>query len=813
LLLWAVIATGCRRPTEQSLTASYAEAFSKLQSGELEAALKSSEQGFQETLNTDPVWNYKFRILKAEALVGEGRASDALEALQTDPPAQIAEGAFAVRRRIAESRALCRLSKYPEAELRIADAEHLAEKGSPDRLGEIALARGTCLLSQNAPARAQASLVQALSFARLHKQPMLEVGALGTMGWLSMQLDRYDEAIDRLKDALALARSLNARRSQEKILGNIGYSFFELGDFPNANANTIEAEALASSLGNPDDQRLWLMNLGAQYLTQKNYDGAATAYSRALELVRSLNNKEDTVAGDCLHNLAQVELARPNLPKAEEYNQRVAAMGGSRPQSPLYIPYLLTSAEIASAKNDHGKSEELLKHIILSKEADESFRWRAQTDLADLYVRWGKVAEADRAFRDAIQTVEKARSEIAQEEKRISFLDAGPFYDGYVSFLIDRGNETQAMQVAEFGRARTLAEGMGIDAPKSRIDPHQVQRSLGENEVILGYWLSDKQSYLWAVTRANVKLFHLPPKRNIDEAVDSYSAQLQERRKLEDSPAGSALYNMLIKPAESLLSRNGHVIVIPHRSLYKLNFETLIVPDGEPHYWIKDVTVENTSSMVFRFRAQRKTARATRQLLLMGDPIQATPEYPRLKNAADEMKYVAAHYPAPLTTVISDKSATPDAYLSARPENYRIIDFVTHGTAVPLSPLDSAIVLSPGNDTAYKLYARDIIKRPIHAEIVTISACYGAGERTYSGEGLVGLAWAFMRAGAHHVVAALWEAEDSITPTLMNDFYGGLKNGKNAADALRDAKLKMLGSGGLNSRPYYWAPLQVYSGS
>jgi CHAT domain-containing protein len=47
----------------------------------------------------------------------------------------------------------------------------------------------------------------------------------------------------------------------------------------------------------------------------------------------------------------------------------------------------------------------------------------------------------------------------------------------------------------------------------------------------------------------------------------------------------------------------------------------------------------------------------------------------------------------------------------------------------------------------------------------------------------------------------------------MDDFYTGLKNGKSAADALRDAKIKMLHTGGLNARPYYWASLQLYAGS
>lgn len=812
-MLWVIVATGCGRHPAQSVSASYAEAFSKLQSGELEDALTLSERRFRETLTTDAVWNYKFRVVKAEALAGLGRASDSLDSLQADPPAQLAAGEFSVRRRIIQARALCRLGNYAEAELRVTDAENLAASSSPGMLGEVALVHGSCSLLQNGTTTAQASFMEALTFARHHKQPFLEVNALLSLGWLAMQQHRYDAAIDRFKDILPLARALNARRAEEKTLGNIGVSFFELGDFPNARSNTMQAEALASSLKNADDQRLWLMNLGNQYLAQSKYDDAATAYSHALDLVKSLNNKEDTTAGWCLHNLAQTELGRHNLTKAEDYNQRVARMGANQPESPLYISFLLTSAEIASAKGENDKAEGLLKQIISSKETDDSLRWQAQTDLANLYVKWSKVDQADHAFRDAIHTVEIARSEIAQEEKRMSVLDAGPFYDGYVTFLIDHGHETQAMQVAEFSRARTLAEGMGIDAPKSRIDLQQVQRALKPHEVILAYWLSDTQSYLWAVTPSRNRLFRLPQRRDIDQAVESYNAQIQERRTLEDSPGGSALYNMLIKPAEALLPQNGHVIVIPHRSLYKLNFETLVVPGSAPHYWIDDVTLENSSSMVFRFATQRKTMSAQKQLLLIGDPTQATPEYPKLKNAADEMKYVARHFPAGQAILISDKMATPDAYFAARPQEYRFIDFVTHGTAVPLSPLDSAIVLSPDKDTSYKLYARDVIKRPIHAELVTISACYGAGKRTYSGEGLVGLAWAFMRAGAHHVVAALWEAEDSVTPSLMDDFYSGLKSGKSAADALRAAKIKMLHSGGLNARPYYWAPLQVYSGS
>ena len=127
--------------------------------------------------------------------------------------------------------------------------------------------------------------------------------------------------------------------------------------------------------------------------------------------------------------------------------------------------------------------------------------------------------------------------------------------------------------------------------------------------------------------------------------------------------------------------------------------------------------------------------------------------------------------------------------------------------------MDSYVALSPAANNAYKLYAHEITGTPLRADLVTISACYGAGTRWYNGEGIVGLGWAFLRAGAHQVVASLWAVDDASTPQLMDDFYAGLSNGKSAAESLRAAKLKMLQAGGKNSQPYYWASLQLYSGS
>src|SRR5262249_30269081 len=123
-----------------------------------------------------------------------------------------------------------------------------------------------------------------------------------------------------------------------------------------------------------------------------------------------------------------------------------------------------------------------------------------------------------------------------------------------------------------------------------------------------------------------------------------------------------------------------------------------------------------------------------------------------------------------------------------------------------------AVVLSRQGDQ-YKLYARDVIDIPIHAELVTISACRSAGVRAYAGEGLIGFAWAFLRAGARAVVAGLWDVSDGSTQRLMTQFYAGIASGEDPVSAMRHAKLRLLKNDPQYRKPYYWAPFEVYIGS
>jgi CHAT domain-containing protein len=164
------------------------------------------------------------------------------------------------------------------------------------------------------------------------------------------------------------------------------------------------------------------------------------------------------------------------------------------------------------------------------------------------------------------------------------------------------------------------------------------------------------------------------------------------------------------------------------------------------------------------------------------------------------------------SSVLQGAGATPQAYRSARPEQFSWIHFAAHASANRESPLDSALILARG-DSGYALSAREAMAIPLRADLVTLSACRSAGSRIYSGEGSVGLSWAFLRAGARSVIAGLWDVTDLSTSNLMADFYGRLLAGATPNDALRQSKIELIKSKSAYRKPFYWGPFELYLGA
>jgi CHAT domain-containing protein len=808
--------SACRRPLAPE--ALYSHVREEAKRGELDAALRDAERAFQQYSGKDMGWTWRFRVLNAHILVLRGSNSEALELLKADLPAALATSETAVRKKFVSGMANDALQNFDAAERDLREAEDLARSHQQALIADVEQSRGLLEMDRKKYTEAEADFHAALTAARVQKQQFLEVTALGGIGNAAMMQEHFDSAIDWYKEALQLAQSIGMQSSVAKALGNMGWSRSELGDFEGALTLYQQGEEGAQRSGLVADQIYWLVRVAKTQIALRDYVAAEKNLSQVLKLAREQDDKR--ILTECLNDLSLVSLGTGRIELAQKYNKE--AMDIERAgldQNGIPVTKMLT-ARINEAHSEFGEAERLFREIIADSKYDQSSRWQAQAHLATLYEDENQTAKADRQFTQSLETIQTARSSIHDEELRLSFLSSSiSFYGDYIDFLISHARSNDALRVAEQSRAGTLEEGLssGVRTVKlsSRKSPPQ-ETAQRLRATLLFYWLGEKHSYLWVITPAKTTCLSLSPDSEIDPLVKSYREALFSSRDPLDSANvnGQKLYKMLIEPAKKLIPQGSRVILLPDGSLYGLNFETLVVSEPKPHYWIEDVTLTTASSLTLLASAAARPASTEKSMFLVGDTISPNPDFPALPQATAEMQSIEKYFPEPRREVLSGSEATPIAYLASKPERFAYLHFVTHGTASRARPLESAVVLSKGKDEdSYKLYARDIVKRHLSAELVTISACNGAGTRAFSGEGLVGLSWAFLRAGAHNVIGALWEVSDASTPQLMDALYDGLNRGQDPASALRAAKLSLLRSDSVFKKPYYWAPFQLYIGS
>jgi CHAT domain-containing protein/Tfp pilus assembly protein PilF len=770
-----------------------------------------AERGFRETANIDPLLHYKFFLLRA-SIASCKTPQAVLTALDSNLPDLTKHSDLEAERRYIQALANGCLQNYSKARALLLDSENLAKQTRPELRANITSARAWLAGNQHNLRQEEEDYLAAIDLARQFNNPV-EASALSSLALMYLNSGRYHDAIETFLSSIAASRKWQDRWTEQIALGNLGYMYSELGDFANAEDYSSQAVDIAEQIGNLDDEKAWLITLGRSYQSdaRQQYTEAEAAYARAVRIAHTLHDNE--AVARCFSNLAQLALKRSDIPKAKEYTHKVEELN---PSGDLSLYLVLDQADIAQATKAFSTAEHLLLTAMQSSpQPPFLLLWRMQADLAHNYSAQGRNDLADIWFNKALKTAEDKFAQLPPGDPQMTFLDSAPFYSSYISFLIAQNKPEEALAVAELGRSRTLAEASGKRTrAKALADIKRVQsRMKAGKEIALAYFLTDDKSYLWAITHAQIHYFSLPSQKELYQKIHAYNKEIQDLEKLGDSANAGSLYSALIAPAEKLIPAGALVTVIPNRYLYHLDFDTLVAPEPAPHYWIEDVNIQICSALTLLANSHHENIPAIKQLLLIGAPVQAKGGPRALQHADEEVERVASHFSGDQKLVIKGNQAVPEAYLHRAPERFRFIHFAAHGVASQNRPLESAIILSPDSSGQYKLSAPDIIKLKIHADLVTISSCESAGIRTYDAEGLVGLGWAFMRAGAHKVVAGLWDVDDASTPKLMDEFYSELHKGTHPADALRLAKLAMLHSDEHHSRPYYWASLQLYTGS
>jgi CHAT domain-containing protein len=632
--------------------------------------------------------------------------------------------------------------------------------------------------------------------------------ALINLGRAQLERHRHDAALAYLERAAGLERV--TMRIRALAFTNAGLCYARLGDYERAIAMQRRAVE-AQENGQPALLSHALGELGITYFFMGRDQEAITHLTRALQVAKQAGI--DNFIQAWTANLAWGYIRLGQWDNADEFNQWSHKLNQAARSSERLVFNALYGGEIAEGRKRYNEARAQYAMVIKEPGKDPLNKSDAHAGLARVHLADGQPQFAARQFEAALDVIEKTQTSLVKTDYKITYLTRlTNVYGQYIDMLVGQRQHDRALEIADSSRARVLAERHGVAAGRKHTAREFKRIAAQSGSTLLQYWIGEKRSYAWAVTGSDIVSIELPKAAEIEALVRTYQTTIVNS--LADplqstSTAGDKLYAMLVAPFARVLKPGSSVIVVPDGPLTRVNFETLPVDGPGRHYWIEDVSLSVAPSLGTLAASTPRNASSDRaSVLLIGDPAPTDPEFPQLRHARTEIDAVANAFPKAEKAIYRGQEASPHAFRQARPERFGLIHFTAHASANAMSPLDSAVILSR-DATGYKLYARDVAEQKLNAELVTISACRSAGDRTYSGEGLVGFAWAFLRAGAERVLAGLWDVDDRSTAELMTMVYAGLARGESPAAALRAAKRALIARGGPSAKPYYWGPFQL----
>ena len=335
------------------------------------------------------------------------------------------------------------------------------------------------------------------------------------------------------------------------------------GRYPDSEPHTSEWEATLTPSSTTSKRRSWahhardrhaeaiaLGNIGLVYF-RLNQPSRALLYSaRATQLARELRDLR--LQASLLHGLAASLAGLGRLEQSAQMYQRALDVASSNTSPAVEGPILTGRARVALALGKTSEAREGFQRArILARSADNPLiSVQALFGLGQTYAREANFGLAAEHFEEAVRLVESTRSHIPTYAERMSYLETrSAIYASLASALLQRdvarpenGYREEAFQVVERSRARALLDvvslsrehgraasstALATDTPET-LSSHEVRSQVLESgEVLLEYTLGESRSILWALTRDELRVFELPPRRNVEALAGDFLRTLR----------------------------------------------------------------------------------------------------------------------------------------------------------------------------------------------------------------------------------------------------------------------------------------------
>ena len=316
------------------------------------------------------------------------------------------------------------------------------------------------------------------------------------------------------------------------------------------------------------------------------------------------------------------------------------------------------------------------------------------------------------------------------------------------------------------------------------------------------FW-GDSAVYGWWVTDDAVHSARLGRTDSLAALVDFLYAMLRDGHDDAWRPAARRAYATLVAPLHPTADTS--VLVVPDGPLAYLPFEALSTPGDSVPWGVRRSVRYAPSASVLLAIEEAPPVGASQGVLAVGDPARPPGDpLPSLPRAADEARQVYHLFDPTHSALLLGADATLVRWRAHEPGRYRYLHFALHALVSDQRPGRTALVLADGRLDLPAIRALDL-----DADLVTLSACETALGHRLRGEGVIGLPYAFLAAGARGVLVTLWRVSDRAAADFMEEFYGEIHRGVSPETALRRVRQRWVGA---RAPPSEWAAFVLVGG-
>ena len=705
---------------------------------------------------------------------------------------------------------------------------------------------------------------KAIEYHNLHLKIAKEVGdkhgegiANGNLGNAYHRLGDFKKAIEYHNLYLKIAEEVGDKHGEGGAYGNLGNAYQSLGDFKKAIEYHNLHLKIAKEVGDKHGEGGAYGNLGNAYHRLGDFKKAIEYHNLHLKIAKEVGDKHGE--GKAYSSLGNAYISLGDLKKTIEYNNLhliiAKEVGDKHGEGGAY-------GNLGNAYRSLGDLKKAIEYynlaLKLAKEVgDKSFEAMAYSSLGCVFELQGGLPKAVEHYQASIKLFNSLRVLLkSKDEWKVNFRNQHQMaYTGLWRVLVEQGNVDEALFVAEKGRAQALTDLMessfcgGTSHHRGEDEDFTVLKNVPSNTVFQA--VDEADVNLWVVSegkkvrlrqsklkgfvsensgvsqsfelfmlgvytqlgvRSNVRCENrsLDALREGRSKVDEKTKEANPQPHIQQDGCLSTLYDIVMKPVADLIEGD-ELLIIPDGPLWIAPYAAL--KDGNSKYLCESFTIRVAPSLAsLRLIADCPDDYHKRSgALLVGDPwvseitnSEGEKVLEQLPFAKEEVEMIGKILNI---TPITGRQATKREVLK-RLSSVSLVHFAAHGCPetgeIALTPDLDRISTVPTEKEDYILTIRDVLNVQLRAKLVVLSCCH-SGRGEIKAEGVVGIARAFMGAGARSVVVSLWAIDDEATLQFMKCFYQHLAEGKPTSKSLSLA-MKSLRESDEFHEIKYWAP-------